>query len=431
MKKIVLPVILSIGAATVVPAPAYAIFTEKQFCEGVNWSQLFAYGGRNCAALKKKYVKPKRPRKKADETVRSIQKLLNELGYNAGTADGLYGRKTGNALTAFYNSIGLTYDGKADAEELAVLKDFAANGAAGSTQPAQGNMDDIPEFTEPTTPRWVKAEVPFNEIPEEFIRFKRGENDGVGLLAGSWMGKDPALMNTAILDIDNDGVAEIAYFASDECENGSCMYQIAYYYDGANGAGWKNVFRGYGGDAFIAIKHEDRVHSIKTGGQQLDWDGQRYVVSEEGWDILEGLRKVNYTGRRVTYDKDVITEKKLEKVFNKNAFDAYSNDFMTAVQGWEYILKTNDEKYCDGTGEVTMCNFWLLTSDNRVISEGVFQWGKNIKYKKSHASVKFMFDGIMPSDPQQMKSKVVFEMYNGKPMQLTASNGEIVFADIQ
>ena len=98
--------------AAIAPAPAHAFITEKQFCEGVNWSQLFAYGGKNCV-LEKKYVKPKRVKKKADETVRSVQKLLNELGYNAGTADGLYGRKTGNALTEFYQSIGQKYDGKA------------------------------------------------------------------------------------------------------------------------------------------------------------------------------------------------------------------------------------------------------------------------------------------------------------------------------
>ena len=45
------------------------------------------------------------PKPKPDATVREIQTLLNELGYPAGTADGLYGRKTGNAPYQFYERL--------------------------------------------------------------------------------------------------------------------------------------------------------------------------------------------------------------------------------------------------------------------------------------------------------------------------------------
>lgn len=55
---------------------------------------------------------PTRPA--ADETVRAVQRKLNELGYNAGPADGLMGRGTRAAITAFQQDRGLAATGAAD-----------------------------------------------------------------------------------------------------------------------------------------------------------------------------------------------------------------------------------------------------------------------------------------------------------------------------
>lgn len=52
---------------------------------------------------------PARPT--ADETVRAVQQKLNELGYNAGPADGLMGRGTRAAIVAFQQDAGLNPDG--------------------------------------------------------------------------------------------------------------------------------------------------------------------------------------------------------------------------------------------------------------------------------------------------------------------------------
>ena len=52
------------------------------------------------------------------DTVSKAQKMLNQLGYNAGTVDGAYGNKTHTALEAFYAAIGSSYDGNLDANEL-------------------------------------------------------------------------------------------------------------------------------------------------------------------------------------------------------------------------------------------------------------------------------------------------------------------------
>mgnify|MGYP002700236966 FL=1 len=55
------------------------------------------------------------------DTVAQSQRMLNQLGYNAGPVDGAYGGKTKRALEAFYAKSGGTYDGKLNANELADL----------------------------------------------------------------------------------------------------------------------------------------------------------------------------------------------------------------------------------------------------------------------------------------------------------------------
>jgi hypothetical protein len=62
-------------------------------------------------------------------SVAQSQRMLNQLGYNAGPVDGAYGKKTRSALEIFYSENGGSYDGKLDANEVADLT--AAMDAAG------------------------------------------------------------------------------------------------------------------------------------------------------------------------------------------------------------------------------------------------------------------------------------------------------------
>ena len=55
------------------------------------------------------------------DIVSQSQRMLNQLGYNAGPVDGAYGGKTKRALEAFYAKSGGSYDGKLNANELADL----------------------------------------------------------------------------------------------------------------------------------------------------------------------------------------------------------------------------------------------------------------------------------------------------------------------
>ena len=53
--------------------------------------------------------------------VDNAQRMLNQLGYNAGPVDGAYGGKTKRALEAFYAKSGGSFDGKLDTNEVADL----------------------------------------------------------------------------------------------------------------------------------------------------------------------------------------------------------------------------------------------------------------------------------------------------------------------
>ena len=60
----------------------------------------------------------------SDEVTAEAQRLLNELGYNAGPVDGLIGGKTRNAMSDAFKSVGKEWDRELDETDLAILKDI-------------------------------------------------------------------------------------------------------------------------------------------------------------------------------------------------------------------------------------------------------------------------------------------------------------------
>ena len=60
----------------------------------------------------------------SDEVTAEAQRLLNELGYNAGPVDGLIGGKTRNAMSDAFKSVGKEWDRELDEGDLAILKDI-------------------------------------------------------------------------------------------------------------------------------------------------------------------------------------------------------------------------------------------------------------------------------------------------------------------
>ena len=60
----------------------------------------------------------------SDEVTAEAQRLLNDLGYNAGPVDGLIGGKTRNAMSDAFKSVGKEWDRELDETDLAILKDI-------------------------------------------------------------------------------------------------------------------------------------------------------------------------------------------------------------------------------------------------------------------------------------------------------------------
>ncbi|WP_222130027.1 peptidoglycan-binding domain-containing protein [Bordetella genomosp. 13] len=78
-------------------------------------SQLQSEGRSRFARSPTGALSPQAPSRPApDATVQAIQRKLNELGYEAGTADGLMGRGTRSAIIAFQQNRGLAATGVAD-----------------------------------------------------------------------------------------------------------------------------------------------------------------------------------------------------------------------------------------------------------------------------------------------------------------------------
>lgn len=70
-----------------------------------------------------------------DATVQAIQRRLNELGYKAGTVDGLIGREARSAILAFQRDNGLVADGNATAALLQLLTESRQVERQGESQP--------------------------------------------------------------------------------------------------------------------------------------------------------------------------------------------------------------------------------------------------------------------------------------------------------
>lgn len=63
----------------------------------------------------------------ASEVTKEAQILLNQLGYKAGAADGIWGSKTKSAIKKFYLNQGSKFDGVLDQNELLDLENAARN----------------------------------------------------------------------------------------------------------------------------------------------------------------------------------------------------------------------------------------------------------------------------------------------------------------
>lgn len=95
----------------------------KKACQSSNYSKYHVVNGTSCAEFKPK-------KKKINQSVLDLQRLLTELGYDPGPTDGLAGKKTRNAAQKAFEDRGLSFSGRLDAASLKALRDADAKRVA-------------------------------------------------------------------------------------------------------------------------------------------------------------------------------------------------------------------------------------------------------------------------------------------------------------
>ena len=84
-----------------------------------------------------------------DGTIQAMQRKLNELGYDAGSADGLMGTKTRSAIVAFQRDSGLSSDGRASVDLLAKLNSAATSTATSNRSRPNRSESSFPNVALP------------------------------------------------------------------------------------------------------------------------------------------------------------------------------------------------------------------------------------------------------------------------------------------
>lgn len=137
---------------------------------------------------------PTLTRPAADETVRAIQRKLNELGYDAGGTDGLMGNRTRSAILAFQRDMGLTPDGRPDADLLTILN--SASTATSTGNAARPNRAEPSEQNAAPSSRAAPTTLPPQNVqPSSATRDAKNFRLCVS-------GQYPSLCNYALLTPD-------------------------------------------------------------------------------------------------------------------------------------------------------------------------------------------------------------------------------------
>ena len=130
--------------------------------------------------------KPSRPT--PDATVLAIQRRLNELGYNAGTPDGLFGNKTRAAIQAFQRDQNINVTGVADSAVLLLLQ-----------QASPRSKIELTEFVE---------SAPQAASPPPEVQLPRKSSDGKPNLSTATIQEQAAIENACDYERRTQGPGE-------------------------------------------------------------------------------------------------------------------------------------------------------------------------------------------------------------------------------
>ena len=125
--------------------------------------------------------------------IKYLQQKLNQLGFDAGPADGVLGNKTKSAIIAFQKSRGLTPDGVAGSKTMTALKNTENSSdnsssqsqvSSGSDEQATGDVESIPNEIRVFNDTSLKSKPDL--FSQTLISVKEGEILGVVSQNGDW-----------------------------------------------------------------------------------------------------------------------------------------------------------------------------------------------------------------------------------------------------
>jgi hypothetical protein len=144
MKKTISRTVAGCLLASVVVAPAAADDRVVRGLMGLGGAIILNEMQRNNQPppRRQQYIGSAQAAKAAEarELRREVQRRLNLLGFDAGVADGVYGRRTRTAIARFQASIGRNPDGRISAEEISILYARTGGGGTGDGFAAGGGV---------------------------------------------------------------------------------------------------------------------------------------------------------------------------------------------------------------------------------------------------------------------------------------------------
>lgn len=119
----------------------------------------------------------------ASSTVMEVQRELNQLGYNAGPADGLMGARTRSAIQAYQRDSNLRVDGQATASLLSHLRGTARGGTPAAPAPvAEPRSQQIANIQNTLRSLGYRIERPSGQLTDETRAAIRSYESDHGLL---------------------------------------------------------------------------------------------------------------------------------------------------------------------------------------------------------------------------------------------------------
>ena len=323
----------------------------KKACQSSNYSKYHVVNGTSCAEFKPK-------KKKINQSVLDLQRLLTELGYNPGPADGLAGKKTRNAAQKAFEDRGLSFSGRLDAASLKALRDADAKQAT--------NLSEDDWFTNGQSIQSCLRDgcITFycknaNFLANFRVSKKASEAKGVLLDAYRFYFDDFELGN-GHLEMDSAGILnyELERILSAD------YLEIVHQSDSSIKRKFdfqpvKNVltslYNKCQNDGDLEIPANDDV---------------QYVPYEETHDYVDRLRELALVDRTSVYDQCTIDQQRAKEIF-RNFHVNWSDSKNVSIED-------NVELKWGGIGSQTSVPVWLVLSSN----EYVRYFGKGMALSK-------------------------------------------------